>query len=306
MMKSEKKKAPKLIRLIFGNRKGTIGIVIILFLILTSLLAPMLATHSPIRRSGRPHVEPGTAHFLGTTKMGKDVYSQLLYGGRTSLTVGFVAGVVATFLGVLIGVSSGYLGGKIDEVLMFITNIVLVIPGLPLIIVIASFFERASPFVIGLVLASTGWAYSARVYRTQTLTLKNKEFIAASDLMGESKWRIILVQIFPNMISLVAGGFVGSTIWFILAEAGLEFIGLGDPSAVTWGTMLFWGQRNSALQSGAWWEIVAPSIMIMLAGAALVLINFTIDEVTNPQLRTLSGMKKVKRLLKHNKVRMYE
>lgn len=298
----QKKRLPKTLRLFLGNKKGVVGMMIISAIVLVSVLSPIIAPHSYTRRSGRPHESPSSEHRLGTTKMGKDVFSQLLYGGRTSLAIGFFAGFVATLAAVIIGVTSGYLGGKADEIIMFFTNVMLVIPGLPLLIVIGSFLGQSSPVIIGLVLAATGWAYSARVYRTQTLTLRNREFIVAAELMGEKRWRIVMVEIFPNMLSLVAGGFVGSTIYFILAEAGLEFIGLGNPAAVTWGTMLFWAQRNAALQSGAWWEIIPPSVMILLTGAALVLINFTVDEVTNPQLRSLKGMKKLRAMLKHKEV----
>lgn len=308
---SKKKKTtwnwmPKPIRLFFKNKKGAVGVAILTVLILISVLAPLLAPHSEKRRSGRPHEEPSMEHFLGTTKLGKDVFSQLLYGGRTSLTVGFVASGMSVFLSIVVGISAGYLGGKVDEVISFFTNVILVIPALPLIIVIASFLRGASPFVIGLVLALTGWGYGARVLRTQTLTLKQKEFVTAADLMGESRWRIILVQIFPNMLSLVVGSFVLSTIYAILAEASLEFIGLGDPSSVTWGTMLYWAQRQSALQLGAWWEIFPVSIMIMITGAALVLINFSVDEITNPQLRANSLSKRIKSFMKRNNMRWHE
>ncbi len=301
-MNQIKRMIPKPIRQLLSNKLGTIGISILIVLIFISVFAPSLAPHKHNRRSGRPHMEPSGEHIMGTTRMGKDVYSQLLYGGRISLTVGFLAGILTTIIAVGIGIAAGYLGGKIDEMLMLFTNIMLVIPGLPLLIVISSFFEQASPVTIGIVLAITGWPWSARTYRTQTHTLKNREFIQAAELMGESKWRIILVQIFPNMISLVASGFIGSTIYFILAEAGLEFIGLGDPASVTWGTMLYWGQKSSALSTGAWWEIIYPSAMFLITGTALILINFTIDEYTNPQLRSLKGMKRIKAFLKKNKI----
>ncbi|MDC9825136.1 ABC transporter permease [Devosia sp. ZB163] len=273
------------------------GIVILLILVLTSLCAPLLTDFDPKRRAGKPHVEPGYEHVLGTTRMGKDVFTQLVYGGRVSLAVGFGAGIAAAMIGLAIGISAGYFGGRVDDILSFFVNVVLVLPGLPLIIVIATMVEEASPLVIGLVLALTGWGWAARTIRTQTLALRTREFVLSAELMGEKKWRIILVEIFPNMLSFVMGGFVLGTIAAILAEAALEFIGLGDPNAVTWGTMLFWAQNNLALQSGAWWEIWPPCIAIMLTGAALVLVNFAVDEITNPQLRASRRIGGIRRFL---------
>jgi peptide/nickel transport system permease protein len=267
------------------NPKGMAGVVILLALVLFSVFGPMMSDYNPNRRAGKPHVMPGYEHVLGTTRMGKDVFTQLAYGGRVSLAVGFGAGFAAAAIGLALGISAGYFGGRVDDIITFFVNVVLVLPGLPLIIVIATMVEQASPLVIGLVLALTGWGWAARTIRTQTLSLRTREFVLSAELMGEKKWRIILVEIFPNMLSFVMGGFVLGTIAAILAEAALEFIGLGDPNAVTWGTMLFWAQNNLALQSGAWWEIWPPCIAIMLTGAALVLINFAVDEITNPQLK---------------------
>lgn len=293
------KRLPNFLVVLISNKKGMIGAFILMVIVLSSLMAPWVATHNPMRRAGGPHEKPSIEHYLGTTRVGKDVFSQLVYGGRTSLTVGFVAALVATFIGVVVGISAGYFGGKVDEVLTFLVNVVLVLPALPLIIVIASFAEEASPTVIGLVLAGTGWGFAARTIRTQTLTLKSREFIMAAELSGEKKWRIILVEIFPNMTSYIVGGFVLATIYAILAEAGLEFIGLGDPGAVTWGTMLYWAQKNIALEVGAWWEIWPPAIAIMVSGASLVMINFAVDEMTNPQLKVMRTAKRIRSFLKN-------
>jgi peptide/nickel transport system permease protein len=279
------------------NGKGMAGVIILAILILTSAFAPLLSDYNPNRRAGKPHVKPGYEHVLGTTRLGKDVFTQLVYGGRVSLSVGIGAGAFAALIGLALGISAGYFGGRVDEVISFFVNVVLVLPGLPLIIVIATMVEAASPMVIGLVLALTGWGWAARTIRTQTLSLRTREFVLSAELLGEKKWRIILIEIFPNMLSFFMGGLVLGTIAAILAEAALEFIGLGDPNAVTWGTMLFWAQNNLALQSGAWWEIWPPCIAIMLTGAALVLINFAVDEITNPQLKASRKLGRIKRFL---------
>ena len=279
------------------NPKGMIGVFVLLAIVLFSLLGPMFSEYNPQRRAGKPHVAPGYEHVMGTTRMGKDVFTQLAYGGRTSLAVGFGAGLASALIGLAVGISAGYFGGRVDDVLTFLVNVVLVLPGLPLIIVIASLVDSAGPLVIGMVLALTGWGWSARTIRTQTLSLRTREFILAAELMGERKWRIIFKEIFPNMLSFFMGGLVLGTIAAILAEAALSFIGLGDSNAVTWGTMLYWAQNNMALQVGAWWEIWPPAIAIMLTGAALVMINFSVDEITNPQLRASRKIGRIRRFL---------
>ncbi len=279
------------------NPKGMTGVIVLLALILFSLLGPVFSEYNPQRRAGKPHVPPSYEHVLGTTRMGKDVFTQLAYGGRMSLAVGFGAGIAAAVIGLGIGISAGYFGGRVDDILSFLVNVVLVMPGLPLIIVIASLVDNAGPLVIGLVLALTGWGWSARTIRTQTMSLRTREFILSAELMGEKKWRIIFKEIFPNMLSFFMGGLVLGTIAAILAEAALSFIGLGDPNAVTWGTMLYWAQNNLALQVGAWWEIWPPAIAIMVTGAALVLVNFAVDEITNPQLKASRKIGRIKRFL---------
>lgn len=289
---------PSGVQTFLTNGKGVAGLIILTVFVVMAALAPLLSPYDPYRRAGKPHVQPGVEHFLGTSRQGKDIYSQLLEGGRTSLTVGFIAGISATLIGLGVGISAGYFGGKVDEVLTFFVNVALVLPALPLIIVLASFVEEASPTIIGLVLAFTGWGWSARTIRTQTLSIKSREFVLAAELMGEKKWRIIVREILPNMSSFVVGGAVLATIYGILAEAALEFIGLGSPSSVTWGTMLYWAQRSQSLQTGAWWEVWPPAIAIMVTGAALVLINFGVDEITSPQLRAARLSGRIKKFLK--------
>ncbi|MEE9453864.1 MAG: ABC transporter permease [Paracoccaceae bacterium] len=279
------------------NKKGLAGAIIMTAIILCALFAPLIVNHNPFRIAGSPHIRPGAEHYMGTTRLGRDVFSQLIYGARTSLTVGFIAGIASTVIGLIVGISAGYFRGKVDEVLTFFVNVVLVMPALPLIIVFAAYIEKATPMLIGFVLAVTGWGWAARTIRTQTLAIRSKEFVLAAELGGEKKWRIIIMEIFPNMLSFIVGGFVLATIYAILAEAGLEFIGLGDPSAVTWGTMLFWAQRSQALLTGGWWEVWPECIAIMVTGAALVMINFAVDEITNPQLKAGRNSGKVKKYL---------
>ncbi|AVA24747.1 MULTISPECIES: ABC transporter permease [unclassified Rhizobium] len=272
---------------ILSNRKALIGLAIVLLYVAVALLAPVLTGHEPIKRVGRPHEAPSLDHILGTTRMGRDVFTQLIWGTRTSLFIGLLAGSIVTVIGVILGVTAGYFGGWIDEAINFITNIALVIPQLPLLLVIAAFVGEASPLVIVLIIGLTSWAWGARVTRAQTMTLRQRDFILASELIGEPKWRMIVVELMPNLLSIIGFNFIGSVIYTIITEATLEFLGLGDPLAVSWGTMLYNAQTASAMSVGAWWEVFAPATAIAVIGIGLSLINFAVDEISNPRLRTL-------------------
>lgn len=279
-----------------GNTPARLGATIIVLFILLSAFAPVLAPYDPSQRVAQGHQPPSADHIMGTTRAGQDVFSQLLHGGRTSLMVAFFAGLLSTIIAVLMGVTSAYLGGKIDDFMVFIMNVVLVIPNLPLILVLAAFLGEAGPLSIGIIIGTTSWAWGARVIRAQTLSIREKEFVTAAEVIGESRWRIVLVEIVPNLVSIITGGFVGTTLYAVLSEAGLEFIGLGDPNAVTWGTMLLWAQNNSALLVGAWWDMLVPAIAISVFGGGLALFNMGMDQVSNPQLKGGANLKRWKRL----------
>lgn len=270
----------------YGNPPAIIGTFLLTIILTGALFAPVFASHNPEKRVARPHVAPNVEHVLGTTRSGRDVYSQVLYGARKSLTVAISAGVIAMTIAVLVGVSSGYFGGKIDERLNFVTNVFLVFPQLPLLIVLAAFLGQVGSMVITLLLGITSWPWGARVIRSQTMAIRNKEFIISAEVMGESKIRIILVEILPNLVSIVFGGFLGTVIYAMGSEAGLGILGLGDATEVSWGSMLYWAQTSSSLYTGAWWEMLVPAMALAITGGALALINMSIDQVSNPKLRT--------------------
>lgn len=269
------------------NRKAAVGIAIVTFYVVVALTAPLITADDPNRRVARPHQPPSVEHVLGSTRMGRDVYTQLVWGTRTSLAVGFLAGFIVTALGTLVGVTAGYFGGKIDEALNFATNVILVIPQLPLLLVLAAFIGEASPMVIAVIIGVTSWGWGARVTRAQALSLRRREFIEAARALGEPAWRMVLVELAPNLLSIISLNFIGSVIYTIITEATLEFLGLGDPLAVSWGTMLYNAQITAAITVGAWWEVLAPGAAIAAIGISLSLINFGVDESSNPRLRTL-------------------
>jgi peptide/nickel transport system permease protein len=276
---------PGWLRVILGNRKATIGAAILAFFVLVAVFAPVIAPGDPNKMVGRPHDPPSVEHPLGTSRQGQDIFAQVVHGARTSLLVGFLTGTIIIMFCILIGVTAGFVGGIVDEVLSLLMNVFLILPGLPLIIVVSGWVQQPGPLTVMGVLAFTSWAYGARVLRSQALVLRNSEFVAAAQVVGESRWRIILFEILPNMTSLVASSWFGAVVYVILTEATLSFVGLGNPNAVSWGTTLFWAQNNQALLTKAWWTFIPPGACIALVGLSLTLINYGIDEITNPRLR---------------------
>lgn len=268
------------------NRKALIGVTILAIVILVAVFAPLLTEYSPTQRVGRPHQPPSAEHWLGTTRLGYDVFTRLLHGARVSLAVGFGAGLLITVIGTVLGIIAGYKGGLVDEVISFFTNMILVIPNLPLLLVLAAFIGQASPLVIAIILGFTSWAWGVRVTRSETLSIRERDFVKSAEMLGEPGWRIMASEIFPNLISIVGINFIGSVIFAVITEATLEFLGLGDPNTVSWGIMLYNAENSSALSVGAWWDLLSPCVALAVLGLGLALINFAIDEIANPRLRT--------------------
>jgi peptide/nickel transport system permease protein len=276
------------LRFLRGGKTRT-GLVLLAFFVLLAIAGPWLAPYDPDAMSDQLLQPPSGDHWFGTTHIGQDVFSQILVGTRGVLVVGLLAAVIATVLSVLIGVSAGFLGGAVDEILSALSNIFLVLPGLPLIIIVASFVPDTGDIVIAVAIALTSWAWGSRILRAQTLSLRRRDYVEAARATGESTPRIILFEILPNLTAVIASGFVGTVIFAVLTEITLAFIGVADISHWNWGTVLFWAQSNQALAQGAWWWFVPAGLCIALLGTALALINFGIDEFVNPRLRTATG-----------------
>lgn len=263
------------------------GLVLIGGVVLLGVVGPYLVG-DPDAISDVGLSAPSAEHWLGTTQTGQDVLAQLAHATRGSLQIGLMVGVLATVLSAFFGIYGAYLGGVADEGFSLLSNVFLVIPGLPLVIVISGFVPRESRglWTIAVVLALTSWAASARVLRAQTLSVRSRDYVAASRLSGEKPWRVIGVEILPNLLPVLASQFVYAVIAAILGEAGLSFLGLGASNASTLGTMLFYAQNGFALPLGAWWWFVPPGLVIALFGMGLSLVNFSIDEIINPRLKT--------------------
>ncbi|WP_200215730.1 ABC transporter permease [Micromonospora coerulea] len=269
-----------------ANAKAATGLVILGVYCLFAVIGPWVAPHNPDARSGDVLQPPSTAHWFGTTHLGQDIFSQILVGARSVMVVGLIAGVLATILSILIGVTAGYLGGAADEGLSAMSNVFLVIPALPLIIIVTSIVEQASDTLVALIIGCTSWAWGARVLRAQTLSLRRRDYVEAARATGERTWRIILFEILPNLTAIIASGFVGTVIFAVMSEITLAFIGISSVSSWNWGTILFWAQGQQALAQGAWWWFVPAGLAIALLGTALALINFGIDEFVSPRLRS--------------------
>jgi peptide/nickel transport system permease protein len=270
---------------LWGNGKARIGLLILGLTILVAALAPVLAPHSPTATSFPPYRNPSGTNWFGTTGNGQDVFSQLLYGTRVSLLVGLAAGLMATVVAVTIGLIAGYRPGIVDELLGFATNLVLVIPALPLMIILAAYVPSRSVWTIVLVVAFTSWATGARVIRSQASTLRTRDFVTSAVFSGERLPRIVFREILPNMTSLVAGSFFGAATAAVMAEASLEFLGLGNPNTVSWGTILYYAQQQNALLTGQWVLVFAPGLAIALLATSFTLVNFGVDALSNPKLR---------------------
>jgi peptide/nickel transport system permease protein len=273
------------LRTLWSNRKARIGLSILGLFIVVAVFAPLIAPHSPTATTFTPYRNPSGTNWFGTTGNGQDVFSQLIYGARVSLLVGLLAGAAATLVAVSIGLLAGYRPGILDEVLSFVTNLALVIPGLPLMIILAAYLPSRSVWTIVLVVGFTSWATGARVIRSQASTLRSREFIASAVFSGERLFRVVFREILPNMTSLVAASFFAAATAAVMAEASLEFLGLGNPNTVSWGTILYYAQQQNSLLTGQWVLVFAPGLAIALLATSFTLVNFGVDALSNPRLR---------------------
>jgi peptide/nickel transport system permease protein len=277
---------PGWLELLLRNPKSRVGLAMVGFMILVALIAPLISVSDPTGFDlYAARQAPSWHHLFGTTDQGSDIFSQVVLGARRSLMLGAAAGALATVLAATLGILAAYSGGVVDEVVNFLTNVFLVIPVIPLLVVISAYLKSRNMGTMILVLAFTLWAFEARILRGQALQLKNRDFVLAAKVAGESTWRIVFGEIMPNMISRIAAAFVLVFYISLLVDAGLEFLGLGDTTHVSWGMTLYWAQTNSAVLQGEWWPFVFPGLALVITVLGLTLILAGIDEVSNPRLR---------------------
>ena len=266
--------------------KVLVGFGMLAFFVLLGVIGPHFVGN-PSATGPDAYASPSWQHLLGTTDTGQDVLAQLVNGTSASLIVGFVASVIATLIAIAIGLLSAFLGGIWDEILSTITNVFLVIPALPLVIVLAGYLHGAGEVAVSVVIAVTAWPWTARILRAQTLSIRRRDYVQAARVAGESTTRIIWFEIVPNEIPLIAAQFLITVLYAILIQAGLAFLGIGSVTVWSWGTMLYWAQDASAFAVGAWWWFVPPGLCLALLGTGLALMNFGVDEIANPRLSSV-------------------
>jgi peptide/nickel transport system permease protein len=269
---------------ILRNRKATAGVIILLILGFAAAFPGLIAHDDPQAAIYDQSIGPSLQHLLGTTQLGQDVFAQVVWGTRLTLIVTVVVSAIATLISMVIGVTAAYVGGMTDRTLSLITDVFLILPTLPLLIVLASYLPPGTITLV-VVLTLTSWAFQARQLRSQGLSLRARDFLVAARVRGERTSYIILVEMVPTMTSLLVASFLGLAVFVVGFAAGLQFLGLGNSTELTWGTMLYYAEQSGALEAGnAWWAL-APGAAVALMGAGFALVNYAFDEISNPALR---------------------
>ena len=267
------------------NAKLVVGLAVVLAFLVAAIAGPWLTDATPFE-FGYPLGEPpSSAHWLGTTSPGQDVYSQFVYGLRSSFIVGALAAAVAGLLGMAIGFLGGYLGGVIDEILSMVTNIVLVIPTLAVLIIVSAYLSVGSLWSEALLIGLTSWPWAARAIRAQTFSLASRDFVSLARLSGQGTIKVIVKEIAPNMSSYLFLTFILLFGGAVLIAATLDFLGLGPSQVMSLGLMLNNAVSNAALQLGMWWWFIPPGVGITAIVGGLYIMNVGLDEVFNPKLR---------------------
>lgn len=269
------------------SRQGMFGLIVLVLFILIALFAPLLVDEIQLdilRAPGQPYEAPSLQHWLGTDNFGRDVLSLVIYGAQISLLVGLTATVGTMLLGSIVGIASGYYGGRTDSFLNAVTNFFLVIPWIALAIVLASILGR-SLFNIILVIAITSWAGTARLVRAQALTVKERPYVERARALGSGDWHLITRHILPNVFPVIFANTVLTVALSILSETTLAFLGLGDPNSVSWGTIIQEAFIGGALSNGYWWWLIPPGLAIVMVTLSFTMCGYALDEILNPRLR---------------------
>jgi len=275
-------------RLRFGAA-GWVGVLTLGLLVSAAVLAPLVSPYNPEETVADPFLAPTRAHLLGTNDIGQDILSELIYGARISLTIGFIAAALAIGIGTTVGIVAGFFGGWADAVLMRTVDLVLVIPFLPLMILLAAYLGPSYWNII-IVIGVLVWARPARVIRSQVLQVKSLDYVEAARALGCRPVRVMARHVLPAVLPLALAQFILAASNAILIEASLAFLGLGDPTAKSWGTVLYYAQVRNAFLSGAWiWWVLPPGLLITAATLGFAFTGFALEERLNPRMRGSSG-----------------
>ncbi|GIK37812.1 MAG: peptide ABC transporter permease [Chloroflexota bacterium] len=269
------------------NNKLKVGLAILLFFVVLTLVGPLLTDYAPLDYIGPGAAPPSPEYWFGTTTFGQDVFTQFVYGLRASFIVGIIGGGLGTLLGILVGFTAGYKGGMVDEILNMITNIVLVIPTLAVLLIIVAYLEVRGVLAESVFIGLTSWPWAARAIRAQTFSLRSRDFVDLARMSGMNSMKIIFTEVAPNMMSYLLLVFILQFGGAVLVAATLDFIGLGPTDAMSLGLMMnnavLWG----ALLLGIWWWFIPPGVAITVIVGALYVMNVGLDEVFNPKLREM-------------------
>jgi peptide/nickel transport system permease protein len=269
--------------LLFGSWRGRLSLSVLGFFIFIAIFGSVLAPDDPYASSLQTLEPPSSEHWLGTTEQGSDVLSQLLVGARVSIVVGFAAAIISAVIGAAVGLLSGYFGGWTDRILDGIDNWFLVIPTLPLMIVLSALLSPSLGVLI-LVIGITSWAGTGRIVRSHVLTLRERPFVERAHALGASHWYILKTHIFPNALPLIFANTVLIIAVAILSESALAFLGLGDPTNISWGTMLQNAFSSGAPSAEAWWYVIPPGLCITMLVLSVAMIGYQFEEYVNPRL----------------------
>ncbi len=277
--------------LVFSNNTSAlVGLAIFSVILMVAVFAPFIAPYDPYVKTGMPFEAPSDAHLLGTNDVGEDILSELIYGARISLLIGFVAAVVATLIGGVLGLLSGYYGGVVDEVIMRFTDVWLAFPGLLFTIFLAAVLVRTPIggriiYTVIIAIALNSWSGVARLVRSVTLKVKEMPFVEAARAAGASNFKIIFRHILPNASPILLVSVLTRIDSAMLTEASLSFLGIGDPTVKSWGMIIHYAMIRNAIVTGRWWWFIPPGLMISITVLSIILISIGLEEYINPRIR---------------------
>ncbi len=270
--------------LVRSKPAATAGVIVIALFVLVAVTAPYLAPYGPREKVGEPFAPPSGAHPFGLDDGGVDMLTLMMYGARVSLLVGFAAAAVAMLIGGTIGLVSGYFGGKLDTGLTAVTNYMIAIPDVPLILVVAALFGRSLTNII-IIIGAIYWTYTARIIRAETKSLRERTYVKRTRSLGAGNTRIIVRHVLPQVGPLLIAQTVLFVAYAIFAETYVTFLGLGDPSLISWGKLIENAFEANAISAGAWWAIVPPGFAVAFVVLACTMVGRSLEDALNPRLR---------------------
>jgi peptide/nickel transport system permease protein len=269
---------------ILGNRAAMIGLAILLFFVFVAIFANWLEPYDPTAKTGPVYDPPSSDHWLGTDDAGADMLSLLIAGSRVSLGVGFLAALVAIVIGGTVGVLSGYFGGATDTVLMRFTDYMLVIPDIPLMIIAAALFGRSLSNIV-IIIGIIYWTSTARLIRAQVKSVRERVYVKRAQALGAGNRRLVFKHVLPQVAPLLIANTVLMIALAIFAETFITFLGLGDPSTISWGRLIQNAFQGEATINNAWWAIVPPGVCVTIVILACTMIGQSVEDGLNPRLR---------------------